>query len=155
MKKHHIDRLEKLYDFLGTVKPAKFNFGAWGASNIGATDLNVCGTTACALGWAASMPEFRKRGLKLQWSVATVGPGDKESEAVVVLKDKDGQLYNGEDAGREFFGLTSDEADYLFLPKGYGWDSDDSIGEEDMSVKDYRKGLRKFINKKKRELQVA
>lgn len=26
--------------------------------------LNQCGTTACALGWAYTMPEFRKAGLR-------------------------------------------------------------------------------------------
>ena len=29
MKKFHIDRLEKLYNFLGTVKPKKFYWGEW------------------------------------------------------------------------------------------------------------------------------
>jgi hypothetical protein len=28
-------------------------------------DMNHCGTVACALGWAATVPSFRKAGLKL------------------------------------------------------------------------------------------
>jgi hypothetical protein len=26
-----------------------------------------CGTTACALGWAATIPEFRRAGLRMEW----------------------------------------------------------------------------------------
>lgn len=142
MKKHHIDRLEKLYTFLGTVKPEKFEFGVWAAANGEPTtklDLNVCGTTACALGWAGSMPEFRKRGLKLIW--------DKEwQEGEVFLTESDGYKLYGEDAGAEFFGLTHEEACHLFIP--------DNFEDEHMPLTQYRRHLRRFIDRKKRELKI-
>lgn len=142
MKKHHIDRLEKLYTFLGTVKPTKFYFGNWASTNGDPDtklDVNVCGTTACALGWAGSMPEFRKRGLKLVW--------DKEwQEGEVWFTDSDGDRAYGEDAGAKFFGLTDKEAWYLFIP--------DTVHEEDMPLNRYRQRLRTFINRKKRELKL-
>ena len=144
MKKFHIDRLEKLHAFLGTVKPKKFFFGSWATDQndiYRKPDLNVCGTTACALGWAASMPEFRKRGLKMHWD------GHWE-EAYPVLKDKYGEEHTGEDAGAEFFGLSYDEADELFIPN-FGQN------EENLPLSQYRRRLRKFIDRKKREMKVA
>ena len=144
MKKFHIDRLEKLHAFLGTVKPKKFFFGSWATDQndrYREPDLNVCGTTACALGWAASMPEFRKRGLKMHWD-------ENWEEAYPMLKDKDGDVLTGEDAGAEFFGLSYDEAEELFIP-------DEEAGRNrDMPLPEYRKRLRKFITRKKRELKI-
>ena len=139
MKKHHINRLEKLYKFLGTVKPKKFNFGSWAISESGIADVNVCGTTACALGWAGTIPEFRKRGLKLVWWENIYG----ELEAEVRLDDH----RNGEHAGAAFFGLTHYEACYLFIP--------DCTTSMHMPLSEYRRRLRGFINKKKRELKIA
>lgn len=31
------------------------------------SDVMACGTTACAAGWAATMPYFRRLGLELRW----------------------------------------------------------------------------------------
>jgi hypothetical protein len=144
MKKFHIDRLEKLYNFLGTIKPKKFYWGEW-AMNKGYTDkapdMNVCGTTACALGWAASMPEFRKRGLKLVWYES-----NKLGWVELRTKNSDDDL-DSEEAGAEFFGLTNAEADELFIPNF-------TQGEDEMTLGQYRKRLRKFIDRKRRELKV-
>ena len=145
MKKHHIDRLEKLYNFLGTIKPKKFYWGEWGLNNgycDKTPDLNACGTTACALGWAGSMPEFRKRGLKLVWD-----PNWEESNVEFV--DKDENLFFGEIAGAEFFGLTIDEAIELFIPE------DVSPEAYNMPLGRYRRKLRRFIDRKKKELKIA
>lgn len=140
MRKHHIDRLEKLYAFLGTVKPEKFNLCEWAvAGDNNKADVNACGTTACAMGWAGSMPEFRKRGLKLIW--------DKdENTGYVELVKQNGRKRYGEGAGAEFFGLTDDEATHLFIP----W----TKYEENMTLSQYRRRLRKFIDRKKRELKI-
>jgi hypothetical protein len=145
MKKFHIDRLEKLYNFLGTIKPSKFYFGAWGTTDSVSSitsHMNVCGTTACALGWAGSIPEFRKRGLKLVWDEVRL-------EAWVEYKDSKGNEYVSEDAGAEFFGLTDAEAYKLFIPDDLA-----GFGTDDMPLSQYRKLLRKFIDRKRRELKV-
>ena len=144
MKKFHIDRLEKLHAFLGTVKPKKFFFGSWATDQndiYRKPDLNVCGTTACALGWAGSMPEFRKRGLKLKWS-------DDNSMGWVELSNKDGgEPLMSEYAGAEFFGLSNHEADELFIPSF-------SNGQDRTPLPKYRRKLRKFIDRKRRELKI-
>lgn len=36
-------------------------------------DLHTCGTTACALGWAATMPYFKRLGLYLNYSEEVQG----------------------------------------------------------------------------------
>mgnify|MGYP003354018997 CR=1 FL=1 len=144
MKKFHIDRLEKLYAFLGTVKPKKFYFGSWASDEndpYRKPDLNVCGTTACALGWAASMPEFRKRGLKLVWD-----PCNETGYVELAQKDRDFPLVS-EAAGAEFFGLSNHEADELFIPSF-------SNGQDRTPLNKYRKMLRKFIDRKRRELKI-
>jgi hypothetical protein len=142
MNKHHIVRLEKLYTFLGTIKPAKFDFSYWAtAANDSDTakDITACGTTACAMGWAGSMPEFRKRGLKLIWE-------RHSNSGHVVFTDRDGERFFGEEAGEVFFGLTCKEAEFLFIPA--------SDTAEKMPVNLYRRRLRKFIDRKKSKLGI-
>lgn len=74
-------RLTKLIEFMETLpKEAEqhFDMGDWvrhrGAGHdhglqegveVKKCHLEACGTTACALGWAATMPYFRRAGLKL------------------------------------------------------------------------------------------
>lgn len=58
-------RLLKLAQFLKTVPAERFNMGVWvGDDWKGDPDLS-CGTSACALGWATVIPEFRRLGLRL------------------------------------------------------------------------------------------
>jgi len=51
-------RLLRLAEFLATVPRKRFDMGKW-----------VCGTTACAAGWAHNIPEFREAGYRLNWAV--------------------------------------------------------------------------------------
>ncbi len=61
----HVDRLLLLADFLETVPPERFDMARWtGVDWAGKSDLS-CGTAACAMGWATTIPQFRKLGLKL------------------------------------------------------------------------------------------
>lgn len=54
-----------LANFVEKIEPSRFDFGTWvGRDWGGAPDLS-CGTTACALGWATTMPKFRALGLSL------------------------------------------------------------------------------------------
>lgn len=72
-------RILKLVEFMEKLprSAAKhFDMGSWFTHNgdhelplksgdaINADTMKDCGTTACALGWAATMPYFRKLGLK-------------------------------------------------------------------------------------------
>lgn len=75
LSKLAIRRLTKLADFMDSLpKEANkhFDMGAWlwkkegpYPDEIGPKDPWKCGATACALGWAATVPDFRKRGLRV------------------------------------------------------------------------------------------
>lgn len=57
--KENLDNLAKLSALLKTVPPERFYYGSWvGDDWAGRQDLS-CGTTACALGWATQIPEFK------------------------------------------------------------------------------------------------
>lgn len=60
-----------------------------------------CGTTACAFGEAAFIPEFRGLGLRRR-------------KGEIFYKGK-----NGEYAAAKFFGISESDADRLFLPSSY------------------------------------
>lgn len=133
-------RLLKLAAFLDTVPRQRFNYETWvGASWQGAPDLS-CGTTACALGWAASMPTFRRLGLHLV-AIPGVNPNSEwESGAYVVY----GNL-EAEEAGAALFGLTFDESVFLFGPdtslEGLAWQSPGSTA----TAKQVATHIRKFV----------
>lgn len=104
-------RLMKLIDFMDKLPQSArkhFYMGYWfGHSNDhdhGAWDyvtkhaLMQCGTTACALGWAAVVPSLRKAGLRVPTQRS--GP-----EPISIAK--------------EFFGIDDDKAHALFNPGRY------------------------------------
>ncbi len=49
-------RLEVLSKFLRTLPVKKFDIETWRSD---------CGTTACAIGWACTIPEFQEAGLEI------------------------------------------------------------------------------------------
>lgn len=112
-------RLLKLAAFLRTVPRRRFDYSTWiGEDWKGAQDLS-CGTTACAMGWAATMPEFRRLGLRLDEGVPSLdGNGD------------------GFDAAQELFGLELSESIDLFAP-------DD--GEANATPKQVAKKIEQFV----------
>lgn len=80
----YTQRLNLLADFLETVPHHKFNLGNWRHADANSSnhlqyvklirdsmllDMN-CGTTACAVGWACTMPEFIERGL--HWDAVSI-----------------------------------------------------------------------------------
>lgn len=104
-------RLLRLAQFLHELPRHRFNYETFvGSRWEGAQDLS-CGTTACALGWAATMPEFRRLGLRLL-RVTENGAG---SVTHTSLKD----TYKSDEpfeAASIVFGINTDEAIYLFAP---------------------------------------
>jgi hypothetical protein len=114
MNRHVSDqRLLKLAAYLRTVPPKRFDYRHWvGRDWKGAPDLS-CGTTACALGHAASMPAFRKLGLHLKRA--------SSGETFVALRGLRRRgwawyLDASIQAGAKIFGLAPEEARFLFLP---------------------------------------
>lgn len=110
------DRLLKLADFLekqvpadkfamhSWYKPSPSNFNKnWSASDIEA--LGGCGTSACALGWATAIPEFKDAGLVLSWIPLRFCGG----HFTVRYKE-----YEAFDAASEFFDIGSMHAEFIF-----------------------------------------
>lgn len=92
-------RLLKLAAFLEKLPPERFDYDRWvGNDWLGEPDLS-CGTAACALGWATTIPEFRRLGLRLSRC------GEPHC----------GRLYDHA-AATEIFGVTENEAAFLFIP---------------------------------------
>lgn len=113
-----VRRLTKLADHMaGLPRKAKFHFdmGTYfsheGGSRLhpkakdgrGLTteDLFDCGTSACALGFAAALPEFRRAGLALVIN----------NQANICYK-----RYIRDEAAMSFFHLTMKQTNYLFGP---------------------------------------
>lgn len=63
-------RLLKLADLLDTVPRKRFNISSWASSKFCGKpkepEHNECNTTACAMGWATTLPVFKRAGLKLR-----------------------------------------------------------------------------------------
>lgn len=123
-------RLLRLAAFLEQLPPDRFDYSVWvGRDWKGATDLS-CGTTACALGWATAMPEFQALGLYLELVqpdedisvVSLTGPVATYAIVKTTLQpDSDSCI----DAGSLTFGITHDQAEYLFAPECYLWEQDE------------------------------
>lgn len=113
------NRLLLLADFLDTVPEHKFNIVTWRNApeeNYGSGLLddklfdNECGTTACAVGWACSIPAFREQGLR--W----------DDECVVYVHE--GEFVRGCDpvgwsAVIDFFDVSLDVAYAMFDVTAY------------------------------------
>lgn len=99
-------RLLKLADFLERLPPERFNYDRWVDIDTwkGAPDLS-CGTTACAFGWATTMPAFRRLGLRLRRT--------KTHEIEFLYR---GLFCSPMEAAEQVFGLKNLEANWLFLP---------------------------------------
>lgn len=103
-------RLRELADLLDSLPPERFSYASWvGRSWEGDPDLS-CGTTACALGWATTMPELRRAGLSLGWTWS--------AGAQPVLRWATTNTLTGLDAAMAVFGLADREAWWLFMPGG-------------------------------------
>lgn len=112
-------RLLKLAIFLEALPRKRFDYSHWvGDDWQGARDLS-CGTTGCALGWAATMPEFRRLGLRLmcrkRWNGGLHGYADLE--ALGPLDARGSTTDRSLIAAASVFGLLATEARYVFLPE--------------------------------------
>lgn len=96
LSKLAVKRIEKLIEFMDSLPRSAnkhFDMGSFfhhkGAGHehqfgdfISRKDLSQCGTSACALGWAATMPAFKRIGLR----ISPVG--------AVSLKGSEGSVYS-------------------------------------------------------------
>ena len=119
MKTFHAKRLLKLAKFLkDEVKQNMFDLSivrvdckTQEAKKCYGLRRNHCGTVACAMGWAVSIPSFRRAGLELKTS--RFDDGIQWSELSYLS-------FDNFQASAKFFGITFGEADELFNPQeGY------------------------------------
>lgn len=109
-------RLLVLAAFLRTLKRERFNYSEWvGSDWQGASDLS-CGTQACALGWATTIPAFRRLGLRL-YRYEGIGVGQ-----VGLFETGRSKAYESDPFGaaEQVFGLSTGEALYVFAPSDGG-----------------------------------
>lgn len=98
-------RLLKLAAFLRKLPRKRFDYTRWvGPDWKGSQDLS-CGTTGCALGWAAAMPAFQKLGLRFGSEGTPTLTTDIWSEG-----------WGPYTAVRKLFALQCGEAWHLFAP---------------------------------------
>ncbi len=102
-------RLTILRDALLEWSSDKFNMDFWAAREgrplYSLPDKEECGTTCCALGLSALLPEFQRLGLR--WSCAAPAFTDGLSTSI------------GFHAGAAFFGIDLSDSEYLFSPDSY------------------------------------
>ena len=119
LSKKAVRRLTKLIEYMESLPREAhehFNMGMWFyhdgvdhdhniSGDITRKHLNKCGTVACALGWAATVPEFRRAGLVMTSSLGTPE-----------LRDMTTGMSGpwGAAAAAEFFDIGLEQAIYLF-----------------------------------------
>ena len=114
-------RLLKLAAFLRTVPRSRFDYSVFvGGDWAGAQDLS-CGTQACALGWAATMPTFRRLGLYLNRAFRPVLKGLRDPWR----------------SAERLFSLDREEAITLFAP--------DDLSEDYATPKYVASKLERFV----------
>lgn len=105
MKPNYCKRLLALAKRLDTVPEEKFDYSCWISSKTNPDLIHGCKTTACALGWACTMPQFQKLGLVFERRTRDECYSPTLSSGAV-----------GSCAAQELFGLDEDEVMYLFYP---------------------------------------
>lgn len=117
------DRLLRVADLLEHVDPARFDLGYWATPE--------CGTTCCAVGFAALDPRFQEEGLRLHNRVKRLfRPGLPQwVNSIDDLTDR--RLHRVTQAGityrgfrnwmavERFFDLSERDCRHLFSPRAY------------------------------------
>jgi hypothetical protein len=126
----NIERLLRLADYLETVNPETFNMRTWGSRN-------ECGTTACAMGHACDIPEFKELGLKLVWPEL-----DHHTAQIEFPCPRRNITRVGIGAAQAFFDLDSEQACFLFAGQ-----TDAGFNREDETPLQVVARLRTFVEK--------
>lgn len=131
--KIYAKRLLALAARLVTVPRKRFNYNRWvGDDWMGAQDLS-CGTVACALGWATTMPRFRRLGLRLDWNRWLSTPESHGGRVILKLPGHRGEIRSPLRAAEIIFGPDTSD---LFLP---------GVGEMHATPKQVAKKIRDYV----------
>lgn len=137
MNKAQAKLLVALAKKLESLPRERFYYGSFCDSEWDAEHL--CGTTACALGWAGTMPVFQRRGLLLG--------EDEYGSPRLFTKGLRG--IGPWEAAATILGLTTEEVDFLFEPS-YPLDARPGRPRwmspgSDASAKEVAKHIRRFV----------
>jgi hypothetical protein len=139
--KVYTNRLLKLADFLDKLPRKFFDYGNWAKTDGKKRVVQECGTNACALGWACTMPEFKRLGATLV--VDFVDNDDGLYLAPRMRKENQSRFEYG--VSEDVFGLSCAEHETLFRP------GDD---EDAATPKYVAKKIRKFVKAKLKEINA-
>lgn len=116
-----------LADFLDQLPSDQFDLHTWletgNLNDKAVAELTVaemlaekdCGTTACAIGWACTIPEFQEAGLKYHYDYDGIYVGQPPADGVT-----DGSTIQ---QVARLLDLTIFQANHLFMPHYYtDWD---------------------------------
>lgn len=122
------ERLLRLATFLDALPAERFDFSNWVGKNWGGMPDLSCGTTACAVGWAATLPDM---GLTLDpknnWGGITMNKGQDPLRAACTA-----------------FDLSDDDAEKLFVSC---WGREGRL-PLDASAQEVAAHIRKFVNER-------
>lgn len=111
-------RLLKLAEFLERLPRKRFNYATWVGDDWEGKPNLSCGTAACALGWATTIPSLRRAGLRLDRGgvfgsigYVTLARATKATRAAVLRGE-----FPSCAAAAHVFDITEDEATFLFVP---------------------------------------
>jgi hypothetical protein len=106
------NRLLRLAEFLEDLPEERFDFSVWVEDGvIDPPKIEECGTKACAIGWACTMPEFKRLGARL----GVITRYDGTQALIPKLRADATDAY---DVCEELFGLELSETEELFFPGG-------------------------------------
>jgi hypothetical protein len=133
-------RLEALCRKLDTIPRKRFDYNHWvDVDWEGKPDLS-CGTSACALGWATTVPCLRQAGLRLV---------KRDEGGYVHLRGSRLNLSTTDpslSAAEHVFDITRDEAYYLFIPS-YDLNYGPAKPDTRATAKQVASHIRKFIER--------
>jgi len=134
--------LMRLVRKLRSLPRRRFYYGYWaGWEWTPGQDLETCGTKACALGWATTLPSLQKKGLHLSMN--------QHGTRQVLVKGMS-YRYGSNDVSRSIasasrvFGISHDEARSLFIPGVF----DNSLSS-DATAKQVANHIEKFVAARK------
>jgi len=133
-------QLENLADLLDALPPDRFDYNRFVGCNWQGKDDLSCGTTACAFGWAATMPIMKLHGLRLR---------AQPCRPCAHTPRFSFRSYGGThayDVARVAFALNFDESKYLFAPDVYLSSVPDWSPGRFASAQDVAAHIRNFLN---------
>lgn len=128
MTPQQASNLNVLQNFMDSPIPkSRLDMNLWQQDGFSAND---CGTRACALGWACTIPQLQAQGLRMRKARTHYG----DSVSTPCIAEATGAL----DSARKLFGLKEEESLYLFQQNGPAsgrtWDDPAEVAEAIRSV---------------------